>query len=292
MNENNEPYKEIQPFSQRDFPVNVFINDNKESPMKVKPHWHESIEILFLLKGKARQTINNQFFNLSKNDLLIISSGTIHGTIARNENLTEIIVIQFLPQLIEDNAYNIYESKFIIPFLKYTPHGYIFSTLNHKENIYKLIMEIYQEFINKKSAYELYIKGTIYQLISLLLRNNLFEIRDKNLESKLHKLKPLFKYIDKNYHKKINLKTAAQKINMSYYHFSRYFKEVTGRNFTEYINYIRTSEAKKYLLSKDMNISEIAYQVGYANVTSFNRAFKKFNGTTPGKFRNANFVKD
>jgi len=62
----------------------------------------------------------------------------------------------------------------------------------------------------------------------------------------------------------------------------------TGMNFFEYVNHWRIEEAKKLLSAtakKDLNIIEVAYEVGFNNKVSFNKHFKKSTGLTPTEFR-------
>ena len=94
MKNAEEAYQERQPFTQSDFPVDVFINDS--DPMQVESHWHNSIEILFVLQGKTKIIVNDDFFAVTKNDLIIINESTVHGTEPCSEINTEIIVIDFI----------------------------------------------------------------------------------------------------------------------------------------------------------------------------------------------------
>ena len=154
-------------------------------------------------------------------------------------------------------------------------------------------MGIYNEFIHKKIGFEIFIKGYIYQMIAVLIRNDMLELYQPIIqESELEEINPLIKYIETHYAEDITLEKAALMVNRSYYHFSRFFKKVTGRNFKEYIDFVRVCEAEKLLLSKDMNITQIAYQVGYNNVSSFNRVYKRIRGYSPSKIKKAKTEKE
>jgi len=74
-------------------------------------------------------------------------------------------------------------------------------------------------------------------------------------------------------------------MNMSVGHFSRTFKEEVGEKYVEYIAKYRMNEAKRFLLETDMKIDDIAGKVGYWGRNSFIRNFRKYEGTTPAKFR-------
>lgn len=56
-------------------------------------------------------------------------------------------------------------------------------------------------------------------------------------------------------------------------------------NFSEYVNGLRMRRAKQLLTSLHLKIQEIASAVGYQNVNSFIRMFKRYSGMTPGEYR-------
>lgn len=66
---------------------------------------------------------------------------------------------------------------------------------------------------------------------------------------------------------------------------SKVLKQHFSMSFKEYLNYVKISESKRLLRETDMNISEIAYLVGYNNVTHFNRVFKAAMEISPNEFR-------
>jgi AraC-like DNA-binding protein len=74
-------------------------------------------------------------------------------------------------------------------------------------------------------------------------------------------------------------------MGMSAGHFSRTFKEEVGEKYVEYIAKVRLAKAKRLLLETDMKIDEIAEQVGYWGRNSFIRIFRRYEGTTPAKYR-------
>ncbi len=92
-------------------------------------------------------------------------------------------------------------------------------------------------------------------------------------------------YIEQNYHKNINLNDAAKTVNMSYHYFSKFFKESTGKKFSDYITEIRMEKAMKHLKDADFNIKAICYEVGYSDPNYFCKIFKKKTGMTPSEYR-------
>jgi AraC-like DNA-binding protein len=93
-------------------------------------------------------------------------------------------------------------------------------------------------------------------------------------------------YLHQNYRANIDTTSIATNTGMSYSSIGRIIKSKTGKNVLEYINGLRIEEAKRLLRQTSMNITDIAMNVGYNNDQSFSRFFKKFEGVTPGEFRN------
>jgi AraC-like DNA-binding protein len=87
----------------------------------------------------------------------------------------------------------------------------------------------------------------------------------------------------------LKLETLAEKLNTNKHFISQVINEVYKVNFFEYINLKRIEEAKQLLRSmhkRDLNIIEVAYEVGFNNKGTFNSVFKKVTGLTPTEFRN------
>jgi AraC-like DNA-binding protein len=92
-------------------------------------------------------------------------------------------------------------------------------------------------------------------------------------------------YVAKHYGEDISLEHVADKCNLSRSYLSSYFHEKTGQTFSEYMNGLRMQKAKEMLSGTDSRIQDIAAEVGYQNVNSFIRMFKRMCGLTPGEFR-------
>jgi AraC-like DNA-binding protein len=290
-----EPYKEDLIHHNLPFPVDIFINDNLIENISANPHWHECYEILYMLEGAAEQQINNKFFKAQKHDLIILNEGDIHSTYCGQEENTKILVIKFMPEIVDSSYGKIFESKYILSFLNYKIDNihHLTDMSKNSVKIYNLMMGLYEEFAKKDTGYEIYIKGYIYQLIACLIRDGIIKAYNQvTKENELMKLDVLFKYIEENYNSKINLKKAAAMLNLSDSYFSRYFKKITGRTFKEYIDFVKICEVEKLILSTNMNISQAAYEAGFCNVSSFNRVFKRVKGYPPGDIKKSRTAKN
>jgi len=84
----------------------------------------------------------------------------------------------------------------------------------------------------------------------------------------------------------LNVQFLANLLNISRTNLHNKLKQTLQVNTTEFINTIRINKAKELILIKELNFSQIAYRVGFSDVSYFNRTFKKITGKTPGDYLN------
>ncbi|MCR5066956.1 MAG: response regulator [Erysipelotrichaceae bacterium] len=92
-------------------------------------------------------------------------------------------------------------------------------------------------------------------------------------------------YIQKNYNRNISLESLAQELNLNQTYVSSLFKEEAGINFKQYLTDVRIENAKRLLRETNMNISEIAFEIGYKNAFYFTSTFTAHEGIKPQEYR-------
>jgi len=108
------------------------------------------------------------------------------------------------------------------------------------------------------------------------------DIDYRGIEGKIEKVK---RFVEMNYHKKVRLKDAAQAVYLSPKYLSRIFKQSTGKGFSEYKLKIKIEKAKELLGKTGYNVNQVAEKLGYENVESFIRLFKRLAKYTPTEYR-------
>lgn len=83
----------------------------------------------------------------------------------------------------------------------------------------------------------------------------------------------------------LNVAMIAENLGITPSYMSKLFKEQTGETLPDYINKVRLEKAKGLLRDKKLNISDAAVKVGYLNSNALIRSFKKYEGITPGKYK-------
>ncbi|TDG00224.1 helix-turn-helix domain-containing protein [Paenibacillus piri] len=94
-------------------------------------------------------------------------------------------------------------------------------------------------------------------------------------------------YVENNYHLDLSLATLGEQIGLSPSYLSSIFKDITGMNFVDYINTRRVEQAKTLLRQTNDTVADISDRVGFTNANTFIRVFKRYEGITPGQYRQA-----
>lgn len=98
-------------------------------------------------------------------------------------------------------------------------------------------------------------------------------------------MRDVIRYVDNHYSEHLTLGEMASRCALNPSYFSRAFREAAGKPLFEYLNTIRIRKACSLLQRTEMTILDIAYSVGYNNVSFFNRYFKKIMNISPREYR-------
>lgn len=101
------------------------------------------------------------------------------------------------------------------------------------------------------------------------------------------------RFLQENFTRNINITEVAESLSVSYPYLSRIFKSQSdgGQTLSDYLNLLRIRKSKELLGETGMTLCEIAEAVGYNNVQSYQRFFKKYENMTPGDYRKLKQVK-
>ncbi len=100
------------------------------------------------------------------------------------------------------------------------------------------------------------------------------------------RLRQVKEYVERHYADDLDLRCAARVAGLEVKYFSTYFHRRTGMCFRDWLARLRVAQAKKMIEVQDFSFTDIAYSVGFQDLRTFERAFKRCVGMTPRSFKN------
>jgi AraC-like DNA-binding protein len=147
-----------------------------------------------------------------------------------------------------------------------------------------LIKKFIFEYIHKQSGYKLMLQSISTELAIEMLRQSIIDNNNKSAYK--NDIKKIIAFLEERYQDNITLDDIAKEVNISRYHLLRVFKSETGKTPFEFLNDIKIEHAKKLLVNKKFNMTEISSLCGFTNASHFSVVFKKKTGSTPSEFKN------
>lgn len=269
-----------------DFPYNTYPCTIPLDFDRVPSHWHDEMEIIYVKKGHGYVTVDFTQYKVSGSTIVLIWPGQLHSIDQYDDLSMEYENIIFDAGMLLPKKEDTSSGRFLRPFLagKIPVPTIITSVSDYYMKVSECIDACDEICKTKPEGYELYIKSKLYEFFFVLYnrcRNTSPVRRQKSLD----KTKDILKYIENNYMHKITVADAAEVAKFSESHFMRYFKETMGSSFIDYLKDYRLTMAARLLLVSESSILSVSEEVGFDNLSYFNRAFKAKYGMTPSHYR-------
>ena len=248
-----------------------------------KWHYHPEYELTLIVKGNGMRLVGDSYLPFQAGDLVLLGSGIPHTweSDSNSHDTVAAVVIQFSEDFIATfmNSEAFYKIK---KLLQVSVRGLFFPN--------QLTMEIEQKMMTIATE-----KG-VKQITALLnvLNDLAFEnyqplasaiYSPKNSKENETRINTVFNYIKQNAASTILLEQAAASVHLTIGAFCKFFKRMTGKTFSDYVNEIRIGNACTLITQTDKTIAQIAIESGFENQTYFNRVFLKKKNCTPKEFR-------
>ena len=246
-------------------------------------HYHPEYELTLIAKGKGRRLIGDNHEYFESGDLVLIGPGLPHTWVSDSsmKGKSEAVVIQFSVDFIERFA-ELDELSAINKLLLYAKQGVAFKG-NNSAAVKELIKRLPEKRGVEKITGLMHILNELSKLRSVSLASSFYQpLRGLENEKRINKV---CQYIQKHAAEPLSIKKAAVLINLSPSAFCKFFKRMTGKTFSDYVNDIRITNVCSHLLASDRQIAEIAYGNGFETLTYFNRIFMKKINMRPSSYR-------
>ncbi len=251
-------------------------------------HFHDEYEIVYIIESTGIRIVGDSLHSFKPGDLVLLGSRLPHIWLndpvyfqPQGQFRANAIVIHLKRNFIHNGFFEIPSLQRVRQIFTSSSRGLhfpvsglvselLFSIL-HSEGVNRIIhcFALFRELIDCQNATFLASEGYIRSFVP----------------GKTMRLNKVYDYIAANFTRKIRLDEMADLLHITPKAFCHYFKKTTRHTLFEYINNLRIGYACKKLIEKDMNISSVAHESGFNNVSQFNRLFKRIMNTTPLQYR-------
>lgn len=241
-----------------------------------EPHWHSAPELICILSGEFSVTLGHSTSVFAAGGMLYINPDEIHSLEARAPD-SQLLTLQFAP--------NLFDETHPSPLMEY-------ASLSHQQErdadkqLRKSVIALVEHLVRAQSSFDRI--SLVYQLLGTLAAtgNSPDDRQQVTIRKKDQQLvKYGIAFINQHFDDELTLTTIADNAGVSYHHFSRTFKKISGYNFKEYLTMIRINKAKRLLKDTHIPITDISYTCGFSCHKQLIFAFNKYCRMTPTAFR-------
>lgn len=258
-------------------------------------HMHNYMQLWYGLRGTFRHSFNNVYYNQSEGDFLFVPPFFPHQIDTSQSENAEFIYCDFsdefldvLPNSSEKNT--LFNLAYLRPLITnaYNMKPYISFPQETAKQIKYFLLELIKEQDNLNELSPTYLRTTLTRILNLVAHEyeTIAPQKDDALFIKYRAaIQEALNYIDENYMENIQLKTISKIALMSERSFSYVFKQITGRTFLDYLQYMRIRQAQSLLEKTDQPLISICLECGFYDTAHFCHTFKRITGFSPGAYR-------
>lgn len=253
----------------------------------IQLHDHHFFELVYITNGSTEHILNGHHQSLREGQYCMIDYGSEHAY-NKSKDL-RLINCLFLPEVIDATLKGCESFEELIHqcLLRYYRlyKGQSFSNRifdDENRRIYGLLQDMLREYEEKKVGYTDIIRNNLLEILLITMR----KIMDTEAVVIEHTMvTDIIDYIQKNYTISSPITQFSKEKHYSLPYISRKFKEEMGITPRQYVQKIRIEKSCVFLAGSTLNITEIAENVGYKDIKSFNQLFRKMTGMSPSEFR-------
>lgn len=241
------------------------VNDNMR-----RSHYHQYFELYYLTTGVRFHIADDRLYELGEHDLIIFPPYVMHHSYGAADIGFDRIVLYFQPSMVL--------------------HSGVLKRIQSRESTYRVpgprrrsidaamarliaIQQRHEEF------FEVELQVALNELLLGIVRT---EPTDMAVAQR-NRMTEVIRYLHDHHTEAIKLDDLAASFFISTPHLCREFKKFTSSTIVQYVNNVRIGRAQRLLLETEMAITDVSKEVGFANVTHFNRTFKAVTGMSPSE---------
>ena len=269
-------------YYKNELPVNVTTANIMEYPI----HFHDDIEVVYLLEGSVGLKKGYYSYVLKPGDIFMLNGREVHS-FRRTDQPNMVMMLQ-LDTAFFSKYYGDLKNCFFVTDMKDAED----ESLDALRNILGAIM---LDILEKGNGYVYKVIEGAHNLLANLLDNfQYYTMADgKFINEAKHtgnkvlagRMNRITGHMYENYSRRLTLNEIAEREHLSIYYLSHVIKEATGLSFQELLSFIRVEESEKLLLGTNKKIGAISEESGFSAVRYYIKSFTRWFGMHPQEYR-------
>jgi AraC-like DNA-binding protein/mannose-6-phosphate isomerase-like protein (cupin superfamily) len=259
----------------------VLVESHHHGPnFKTAIHRHSYSTLIYVVSGRGRCITENGDYYLESDSVLMLERNMPHQMIDKPSGAMVVFVVYFADSLplVEDEMTGL---LFEQPLVQVPRH-------NSRQ-----LRQILRQMLYEQNARPDFYDSAMLQCFSSIMLM-LYRLaaagadKSKVLVRSHDRVLEILNYVQSHYYETFTLSDIASDAGLSCRQFANVCRQLKGQSFVQYLNAIRTQKATELLIKTSMSISAIAFEVGFEEISTFYRAFKKHQGQSPLSLRKEN----
>jgi AraC-like DNA-binding protein len=241
-------------------------------------HLHEEVELTLISRGAGQRFVGDHVERYQPGDLVLLGRRTPH-TWASDAEVTDnrAVVAQFRMASVA----NWPELSSVHRLLEYARIGLAFDAPEAAARVERLVDS--EPFTRWVGLLE------VLHALAALPAERVRPLASADYAQPVgvadHRAGLVLQYISARFREPMTQAEVAQLIGCSPQAFARFFRRITGRSFTRYVQAMRVAEACRLLIDTGQPVTEVAFRSGFQNLSHFNRVFREQTRCTPSAYR-------
>ena len=250
------------------------------------PYWHihEEMELIYINGGSGKRHIGNHLSYFQGGDLIFIGANLPHhGFTDRLTGNKSETMIQMKEDFLGDYFMELPEMSSIKQLFVKARRGVIFygETKDRVGNEMEMMPDKnpFDRLLQLQKILRMLAESEEYTMLNIDTMTVVVHAEDTR------RMRLIYDHVKENYQDQITLSTISDIVSMTEPAFCRFFKKMSGKTFTRFVNEYRMVSVSRILAETSMTISEASIECGFKNFSHFNKQFKSFTGKNPSQYR-------
>lgn len=230
------------------------------------PHTHDDVELVYVLQGSGRAVCDGEPYTLSAGEFFLATPNQVHHYAGFHGG-------KYILLIVKADRLQSYGSRLRGSMVR---RAVIPAAEAGEVDLLEAALAEYERHGDSDV-----VSGYLTALFGRLLRRCAVE----EAPLRRDRLAEVLAYCGQHYREPLTVERVAAALYVSRSHISHIFRRRVGMSFSDYISALRLTEAVNRLEQTDAAVTEIALDVGFSSLRSFDRAFAARYGTTPRAYR-------